>query len=559
MPVLLQFGSDARRLILEGAELLSKAVVSTLGPWGRNVAIRRPPVPDGQGGFLHRPPMITKDGVTVARNFTSLKDPFQDKGVQIVKEAAERTNRLAGDGTTTATLLAYEMMRAGEKLLNDGANAMHVRRGMNKAAEAVIKSLESMRRDVKTIEDFAAIATISSQDENIGALVATVIDEVGKDGAVTIKQGMGAGMEYEVTSGLQISTGYASHYFAGKNGVATIDDPYILVTTEKIVSIRDLLPILEEVSSESKESGKPATLVIFAEGVEGDALVTLVKNHVENPKECRFLVLKPPFYGSKRTEALEDIAIATGATLIDRKKDRTIEDMGINDLGHASRVIATLGVTTIVECRGKAEEIEQRTGFIKKALEETTNDGDVDYLKMRLANMSGKVATISVGGSSQTEQIEKQHRVEDAIAATRAAHETGILPGGGVAYLRCLDVFDEMDLKDEDENAGAGIVESVMEKQLWWVAKNAGEDPDEVIAKIKTGNMDNNGKTIGKDSPYGFNAETGEYGDMFQMKVIDPCKVPVTALRNAVSVAGMFLTLEVSIVEDEVPMPKNPA
>lgn len=537
-PVTLKFGEDARQKLLTGAEKLATAVVATLGPWGRNASIRRAPVQDQNGNLIHIPPTITKDGVFVARKITSFADPFEDMGAQIVKEAAERTNRIAGDGTTTATLLAYEMMKDGALLLKEGANAIHIRRGMLKAGNAVIAVLESMRREVTGMDDLQAIASISSQDKEIGSLVAMVINEVGRDGAVQIVPGMGTGLEYEITTGMQIAAGYATPYFAGKNGMAQLLSPYILVTTEKITSIRTILPIIKSI----KEKDEKACLVIFSTGVEGDALTTLVKNHLEGNAD--FLVLKPPFYGQRQTDILEDIAIATGATLIDRKTGRTVERMTVNDLGTSESVLASASVSTIVGLHGVTSKRDDRIALIKGALEAATEDPEKDFLAMRLANIAGKIARIRVGGSSEVEQKEKQHRVEDAVVATRAAFETGILPGGGVAYLRCVAKLwpDGMEMSGtKDEIAGEVLVRRALQQQLWWVSQNAGEDPKTVIQKV-----------LSMKDTEGYNAETGEYGDMFEMKVIDPLRVPVTALRNAVSVASLFLTTEVAICEEDL-------
>lgn len=537
MPVELKFGKDAREALLRGAEKLAQAVVATLGPWGRNAFVRRHPLRNQDGTLRYLPPLITKDGVTVARKITSLPDPFEDMGAQLVKEAAERTNRYAGDGTTTATLLANEMMKDGAKLLNEGANAIHVRRGMEKAVKAVCEKLESMKREVTSLDELKAIATISSQDEEIGSLVSMVVDEVGKDGAIQIMQGMGPGLEYEITTGMQIITGFASHYFA-QSGQALLGNCHILVTTEKITSIRQILPLIASLKELMEKRGEEGRLAIFSTGVEGDAMTTLVKNHMEGNAD--FLVLKPPMFGQRQIEILEDIAIATGARLIDKKAGQSIESMKVTDLGTCESILATATTTTIVGLHGTTDKREQRIGLLKSALEQAEQDGEKDYLTMRLANIAGKIAKIKVGGMSQVEQQEKQHRVEDAIAATRAAHETGILPGGGVAYLRCWKAFDEIDAETNQGFAdGAKLVIDVLDKQLWWVAKNAGEVPEEVIKKVRK-----------MKETEGFNAETGEYGDMFEMKVIDPVKVPVTALKNAASVAAAFLTGEVAISEE---------
>lgn len=528
-------GSEAREAILKGAAELAESVLSTLGPSGRNASISRKPVMVN-GKERQLPPLITKDGVSVANEITSLPDPFENMGVQIVKEAAQNTNR-TGDGTTTATLLAYEMMKAGAGLINSGANAIHIRRGMDKACEIVCEKLASMSKKIETLEELKAIGTISSQDKEIGTIVAEAVDAVGKEGAVTMQVSNAIKTECKITSGMQIATGYASHYF-GKNGVAQIDDPFILVTTEKIASIRTLGPILDQITNllnaNPATKGEPLKLVIFSTGVSGDAFTTMIKNHIENPKDFQFLILNPPYFGERQKETLEDIAISTGAKLIDKSTGRTIEDMKFSDLGTCGKIIANSGLTTIVDSHGITDKIEERIALIKEKLEVEEDQSNKDYLKSRLAGLSGKIANILVGGSSQMEQKEKLHRVEDAIAATRAAHETGILPGGGVAFIRCIE---DVTVKD-DESRGFSIVMDALDKQLFWVAKNAGEDAMEVIEKV-----------MGLSMNEGFNAEKREYGDMFEMKVIDPAKVPISALRNAVSVAGAFLTIETACVE----------
>lgn len=536
MPVQIKTGNLARDPLLAGAKQLADAVVATLGPWGRNAAIRRAP---------GKPPMVTKDGVTVAKSFTALPDPFEDMGAQIVKEAAERTNRIAGDGTTTATLLAYEMMKDGAKLLSEGSNAIHIKRGMDKACTAVIEKLTSMARPVEGLEQFKAIATLSAAgDEEIGSMVAMVIDEVGKDGAVQMEPGMGTGIEYEITSGMQISAGYAWKDFANqKNGSAVLDNPYFLVTTEKITSIRQILPIIEKL----KDHDAKGSIVIFSGGVEGDALTTLVTNLPKNVKEedvegLESIVMTPPSYGQRQIDVLEDIAVVTGARLIDKKAGKKVEDMSVRDLGRSKSVLVTSHASTISGLPdGGLEARENRKAIIQSALDEAEKDEDKDFLTMRKANITGKIAKIKVGGSSSTEQQEKQHRVEDAICATRAAHETGILPGGGRALEFCHDVIDLNSFLIEGEKMGAEVVQNALSKQFFWVVKNAGYEPTQIFRGF-----------VQRDVSWGFNAETGEFGDMFEMNVIDPAKVPITALKNAVAVAGMFLTLEVVVSEEDV-------
>ncbi len=533
------FGKEAREKILEGARKAAEAVICTLGPAGRNAMIRRPPqVRDGKTFYF--PPLVTKDGVTVADNIQSFADPWEDMGLQIVKDAARNTNK-TGDGTTTASLLTYEMMKGGAELLNAGANAIHVKRGMDKACAMVCEQLTKIAKKVESTEELAAIATISSQDAEIGQVIANAVKEVGTQGAITMQMGLQSKTHYEIVSGMQIPVGFASHYFA-KNGNATIRDPFIIVTTEKIASIRDLSPILTairmQLDAQEGSKGAPLRLVIFSTGVTGDALSTLATNNVDSPNELQCLVLNPPHFGERQKEVLEDIAICTGAKLIDRTAGRTVQEMRIPDLGTCGSVLASASMTTIVEAHGHTEKLEARVKQLQEKLEKEEDAGNKDYLKSRIAGLNGKIANVYVGGASQMEQREKLHRVEDAIAAAKAAHETGILPGGGVAYLRCMRYIHGFE--ENDEGNGAKIVQDALEKQLYWVTKNAGEDADRIIAKV-----------LGMEDSEGFNAETREYGDMYAMKVIDPAKVPISALKNAVSAAGMFLTAEVGINNEE--------
>lgn len=526
------FGNEARDQILVGAERAAKAVISTLGPAGRNVAISRKPI-QKNGKPFHIPPLITKDGVTVIDNIEAFEDPLENKGLQIVKEAARNTNR-TGDGTTTATLLAYEMMKGGIELLKNGANAIHVKRGMDNACTKIVKKLESMKKNVEGIEELKSIATISSQDEKIGGVVAEAVNIVGKDGAITMQMGVTPETYYEITNGMQIPVGFSSHYFA-RNGMANLVDPFIIVTTEKIVSIQDLSPIFESIraqldaSEESKDS--PLKIVIFSTGVEGDALRTLAKGTQESGGKFQALVLNPPFFGVRQKEALEDIAYCTGAKLIDKTTGMKVSEMKVSDLGTCGSILASDVMTTIIDSHGHKDKIAERIALIQTQLD-SCDDDNKDYYKARLAGLRGKIAKIYVGGSSQMEQKERMHRVEDAIAATKASLESGILPGGGVAFLRCKETIKGV----SDVEKGERVVYDAMDKQIYWVCKNAGEDPEIVIGKVSKM----------KDTE-GFNAETMEYGDMFKMRVIDPARVPIAALQNSVSVAGMFLTLEVAI------------
>jgi chaperonin GroEL len=524
------FGSEARKKILAGAEKAAMAVVSTLGPAGRNVAIRRPPMTK-DGKPFHVPPLITKDGVTVANSIQSFSDPWEDIGLQIVKDAARNTNK-TGDGTTTATLLAYEMIKGGMDLLDKGANAIHVKRGMDRACDAICEELKSMARPVKNIDELKSVATISSQDKEVGEVVASAVQEVGKDGAITMQMGVEPKTSYDICSGMQIPVGYASHYFA-RNGNASVPQPFIIVTTEKIVSIRDLSGILQRIRDQldlqPESKGSPMRIVIFSTGVHGDCLTTLAKNTVDNQEKFQCLVLNPPHFGVRQEEVLEDIAIGTGAKLIDKTSGRSLQEMTIANLGTADSVLASSTMTTIVGAHGTERAITDRIAEIQEQYDKSEDEGEKDYLNSRIAGLKGKIANIHVGGTSQMEQREKMHRVEDAIAATKAAHETGILPGGGAAFLRCLR---DTDAKG-NERDGFYVVMNSLAKQIWWIAKNAGEDPESVIARTK--------------GDEGFNAETHQYGNMFDMNIIDPAKVPIMALRNAVAAAGICLTLEVAV------------
>lgn len=529
---------EARDPIFAGAEKLALSVIPTLGSGGRNAVIRRHPVSlrDGTGALIHRPPMLTKDGVSVADKITSLPDPFEDMGCQLVKEAAKNAARWAGDGTSSATLLAYEMMKSTQEVVDAGANSIHVRRGMEKAEDAVVKYLEANKKDVKDIEEVKAIATISSQDEEIGSLVAMCVDEVGKDGAITLKSGMKSGVTYKVTDGLQLPVGYLTEHF---KHLAYIEDAYILVATEKITSIRQLAPIMEQLDQHIGEHGA-MKLVIFAEMVGGDALQTIVKNITEQKEDFQILVISPPYHGYKQEEIFRDIAIATGATLIEKTSGKKVENMNVTDLGVCDSVMCSATNTTIVGAKGLKDSIESRIAEAKAKLETEEDPQEQDYLKSRIAGLTGKIASIEVGGASAVAVKEKMHRVEDAIAASRGAHDSGILPGGGVAFLRAMtEAFKGITYESADEERGAKIVQDALEKQLYWVVTNAGEDHEEVKKKILENDL----------WSYGYNADKRVYGDMYEMKVIDPTRVPVTAIQQAVSVAKNFATIEVAIVE----------
>ena len=542
------FGTEAREKILEGARKGAFTVIPTLGPAGRNVAVHKEPILH-DGKIYHTAPMITKDGVSALNSVASFDCPWEDTGLQMLKEAARNTNK-TGDGTTTSALLAYEMMKGGMELLAEGANAIHVRRGMDRACEAICESLENSAKKIDGIEELTSIARISSQDDELASVVANSIQEVGKDGAVTMQAGISQKTYYEVTNGMQVEVGFASHYFA-RNGQAELKNAFIIVTTEKIASIRDISGILQlirnQMNKEEETKDEPIRIAIFSTGVSGDALKTLAKNNQERSDYIQSIVFNPPSFGGRQKEVLEDIALATGATLIDKTAGLSVAEMGIINLGVCDLILASDRMTTIVGSYGSTDAVEKRIGMIRAQLDNAEDD-DKDYFKSRIAGLEGKFASIYVGGNSEFEQKEKLHRVEDAIAATKAAFEGGILPGGGVALIAAKEAIEGLSGND-GELKGIGIVKDVLSKQLWWVAENAGEDPEEVIKRVSFGHHEDIEKGVnewtGKNA--GFNAETHEYGDMFDMKVIDPAQVPIAALKNAVSVAGSFLTIESAV------------
>ena len=528
----LVFGNEARDKLLKGVAILTKAVSATMGPLGRNVCIERK-----YGG-----PMVTKDGVSVAKEI-ELTDPFENMGAQLVKEAATKTNDAAGDGTTTATVLAYAIMQEGLKHLGSGKNAISIKNGILKAVEAVSKHLETQKKTVSKKEEYAAVATISAQDEEIGQVIAGVIDEVGKDGVVTVEAGQTLGIEKEFVEGMQFDQGYISAYFVTEpQGMkAVFEKPYILITDKKISSIQEILPLLEAVAQRGRKE-----IVIIAESVEGEALATLVVNKLRGTFSA--LAVKAPAFGDRRKEILKDIAVLTGGRVISEEVGLKLENATIDDLGTARRVVATKDDCVIIDGGGRKSEIEGRVGEIKAAIEDTKSDFDREKLQERLAKMTGGVAVVKVGAATEIEQKEKQHRVEDAISATRAAADEGIVPGGGTAYIRAIEALEKLKGDNADEQIGIQIVKGALVAPTQHIANNAGAEGKVVVEKVKglKGNM-------------GYNAMTGKYEDLVKAMIIDPKKVTRSALENAASVAAMFLTLEVSVTEipkkDESAMP----
>lgn len=528
MPRQTLLGDACLEKVLIGVRTVAEPVISTLGPLGRNVIITRKFFPI---------PLVTKDGVTVAREIDTLADPFENQGAQLVKEAAGKTNDAAGDGTTTATLLAWEMMKEGRAQMDEGKNAIHIRRGMLRARDALVEELEEMSQAVDDPKDYEAVATISAQDEEVGKLVAEVLDEVGSDGIVTVEPGQTLHMEKEVVEGMQFEQGYISGYFV-TNPVGMkceIPDAPILVTDEKIHSIEQILPVIEQVGGKGIKH-----LVIIADSVEGEALTTLVLNKLKG--NFTTLAVRGPAFGERRREYMKDIAALTGAVFVTRELGLKVEETKFEDLGRARKVISTKDSTMIVDGAGTEEDVEKRINEIRIAMESATDDFDKEKMQERIARLTSGAAIIKVGAATEVEMREKQHRVEDAIAATKAAAEEGIVAGGGIAYLRAAARVRALKqkgaFKSDDEKLGFEIVLSCMKKPLYWIAKNSGLNGEEVVDKVE-----------GMEENEGFNAESGEYEDMVKSKIIDPKKVVRSAIENAVSVAATFLQLAASVTD----------
>ncbi len=518
----LQFDENARYSLKRGMDTLANAVRVTIGPKGRNVVL------DKKFGS----PTITNDGVTIAREI-DLPDPFENMGAQLLKEAATKTNDVAGDGTTTATVLAHAVVNEGLKNLAAGANPMILRRGLELGVAAVIEEIKSLSKPVETHEEIAQVASISAGDAEIGNLIAEVMDKVGKDGVITVEEGRGITTEKEYTEGMQFDRGFISLYMATNQDrtVAELSDPFILVTDKKISAIADILPILEGVLQSGRKE-----LVIIAEDVDGEALATLIVNKMRGA--FNVLGVKAPGFGDRRDAMLEDIAILTGATVITEKKGLKLENATLQDLGHARTVTSTKDFTTIVEGAGSAQEIKARVNQIRILIGETTSDYDREKLQERLAKLAGGVGVIRVGAATEVEMKEKKHRVEDALSATRAAIEEGIVPGGGSVLVTALSALDGVQTQAGDEATGLNILRRALEEPLRQIAFNAGRDGAVVVNNVR-------------NSPrgYGFDALTGEYVDMLKAGIIDPVKVTRSALQNAVSIASMVLSTDTLITD----------
>ncbi len=517
----LKYSEDARRSILSGVEQLARAVKVTLGPKGRNVCI------DKKFGS----PTITKDGVTVAKEI-ELKDPYENMGAEMVKEVASKTSDSAGDGTTTATVLAEAIFREGLKNVTAGANPMALKRGIEKAVDEVTSLLKKMSKDIKGKKEISQVATIAANnDKTIGDLIAEAMEKVGKDGVITVEEAKSTATTLEVVEGMQFDQGYLSPYFVtdADHMEVVLEDVYVLINEKKISSMKDLLPILEKVA----KVGKP--FLIISEETDGEALATLVVNKLRGTLQV--CAVKAPGYGDRRKEMLGDIAVLTGGKAITEDLGIKLENVRLEDLGRAKRVTVDKENTTIIEGAGKTTDINGRIATIKKQIEESDSDYDKEKLQERLAKLAGGVAVINVGAATETEMKEKKARVEDALHATRAAVEEGIVPGGGVALLRCSKSLDKLELED-DELVGAKIVKRALEEPLKHIAINAGQAGEVVLAKVKEG----------KDN-YGYNAEKDSYEDLISAGVIDPAKVTRTALQNAASIAALLLTTESLITE----------
>jgi chaperonin GroEL len=522
----LEYSEEARRSLMDGIDGLADAVKVTLGPRGRHVAL----------GRTFGPPNVTHDGVTVAREI-ELKAPFPNMGAQLVKEAATKTNDVAGDGTTTATVLAQALIREGFKNVAAGANPMAIRRGLETGLTSVVGSIKEMATPVKDREDIAHIATISAADPEIGNILADIFEKVGKDGVMTVEDGKSLAVEVEFTEGMKFDRGYISPYFVTtpERMEANLDEPYILITDKKISTMVDLLPVLEKVL----QGGRKDVLVV-AEDIGGEALTTLVVNKLRGTINA--LAVKAPGFGDRRKEILQDMAVVTGGTLISDDIGRTLESATVDDLGQCRRVVATKDDTTIVEGRGSAEKIAERVAQIRAQIENTTSDYDREKLQERVARLSGGVAVIKVGAATEIEQKLRKSRVEDAIAATKAAAEEGIVPGGGVALVNAAENLDRLKL-DGDEAAGVRALRRALEEPLRQIVENAGLEGSVVVAEVRRQQQ------LEENPNVGFDVATEEYTDMLKRGIIDPAKVTRSACENAVSIAGMVLTIETLVTD----------
>jgi len=517
-----RFGDDARARMVKGVNILANAVKATLGPKGRNAVL------DKSFGA----PTITKDGVSVAKEI-ELKDKFENMGAQMVKEVASNTSDEAGDGTTTATVLAQAIIREGLKAVASGRNPMDIKRGIDKGVQAATEELKKLSKPCKDTKAIAQVGTISANsDSSIGKTIAEAMEKVGKEGVITVEEGSGLANELDVVEGMQFDRGYLSPYFINNQASqsAELDKPYILLVDKKISNIREMLPVLEGVA----KAGRP--LLVIAEDVEGEALATLVVNNIRGI--LKVAAVKAPGFGDRRKAMLQDIAVLTGGTVISDEVGLSLEKATLNDLGEAKKVLVEKENSTIIDGAGKAADIKARVESVRQQIEEATSDYDKEKLQERVAKLSGGVAVIKVGAATEVEMKEKKARVEDALHATRAAVEEGVVPGGGVALIRVQKVLEKLEGANEDQTVGVAILRRAIEEPLRQIVENAGEDAAVILNQVKAGK-----------GSFGYNAATGTFGDMLDEGILDPTKVTRLALQNSASVAGLLLTTEVMIAE----------
>src|SRR3972149_1937867 len=518
----IKFGDDARQRMLKGINTLANAVKLTLGPKGRNVVVEK----------SFGAPTVTKDGVSVAKEI-ELKDRFENMGAQMVKEVASQTSDLAGDGTTTATVLAQSIVTEGMKSVAAGMNPMDLKRGIDKAVVAIVEELKKLSKPCSDHKAIAQVGTISANsDESIGNKIAEAMSKVGKEGVITVEEGTSLEMDMEVVEGMQFDRGYLSPYFINNQQSMSVEleNPCILLHDKKISNIREMLPVLEAVA----KSGK--SLLIIAEDVEGEALATLVVNTIRGI--VKTAAVKAPGFGDRRKAMLEDIAILTGGTVVSEELGLSLEKVGLDDLGTAKKVQITKENTTIIDGAGKTKDIEARINQVRKQIEDATSDYDKEKLQERVAKLAGGVAVIKVGAATEVEMKEKKARVEDALHATRAAVEEGVVPGGGVAFLRSLSALNKLKGDNDEQHTGINIIRRAIQEPLRQIVQNAGDEPSVIVNTVMEGKGN-----------YGFNAATGEYGDMIEMGILDPTKVTRLALQNAASVPGLLITTEAMIAE----------
>jgi len=517
-----RFSDDARQRMFRGVNVLANAVKATLGPKGRNAVLEK----------SYGAPTVTKDGVSVAKEI-ELKDKFENMGAQMVKEVASNTSDEAGDGTTTATLLAQAIMREGLKAVSSGRNPMDLKRGIDKGVGTVVEELKKLSKPCKDSKAIAQVGTISANsDESIGKTIAEAMEKVGKEGVITVEEGSGLENELEVVEGMQFDRGYLSPYFINnqQNQTAELEKPVILLVDKKISNIRELLPLLESVA----KAGRP--LLVVAEDLEGEALATLVVNNIRGI--LKVAAVKAPGFGDRRKAMLQDIATLTGGTVISDEVGLSLEKATLNDLGEAKKIVVEKENTTIIDGAGKGTDIKARIESIRQQIEEATSDYDKEKLQERVAKLSGGVALIKVGAATEVEMKEKKARVEDALHATRAAVEEGVVPGGGVALIRAQRALEKLEAANEDQAVGIRILSRSIEEPLRQIVDNAGEDAAVILNRVKEGK-----------GAFGYNAATGEFGDMLEAGILDPTKVTRLALQNAASVAGLLLTTEVMVAE----------